>query len=53
MGRKARNKLGATALSAVVAGSLVGVGVVWHGQWSSTVSFSYWTSGWVTRDNRN
>ena len=32
MGRKARNKLGATALSAVVAGSLIGVGVARHGQ---------------------
>ena len=27
MGPKARNKLGATALSALVAGSLVGVGI--------------------------
>lgn len=48
MGRKARNKLGATALSALAAGSLVGVGVSSTASVSSTVSFTYWTSGWGT-----
>ncbi|MGO9657311.1 MAG: extracellular solute-binding protein [Acidimicrobiales bacterium] len=50
MGRKARNKLGATALSALAAGSLVGVGVSSTASASSTVSFTYWTSGWGTSE---
>jgi ABC-type glycerol-3-phosphate transport system substrate-binding protein len=51
MGRKARNKLGATALSAIAAGSLVGVGVVSSPvSASSTQSFTYWTSAWTASE---
>jgi len=50
MGRKARNKLGTTALSAVVAGSLVAVGVSGTASAASPVSFTYWTSGWGTSE---
>ncbi len=51
MGRKARNKLGATALSALAAGSLIGVGAVSStASAASPVSFTYWTSAWTASE---
>jgi ABC-type glycerol-3-phosphate transport system substrate-binding protein len=51
MGKAARSKLAATALSVIAAGSVVASGAVTSAaSASSTVSFTYWTSGWAPKE---
>jgi multiple sugar transport system substrate-binding protein len=51
MARRASTKLTVSALSAIVAGSVAGVGTIASpASASSTVSFTYWTSGFSTSE---